>query len=81
MKIKSDTIARTIILVVALLNQIAAVTGKLPIQIDESAVYQSVTLAVTLAASVIAWWKNNSFTAPAISADEQLKKLKEKGWG
>jgi SPP1 family holin len=77
MKIKADTIARTIVLGVALLNQALAATGRAPLDMDESSIYQTVTLAATLAASATAWWKNNSFTWAALKADMHLEKLKK----
>lgn len=77
MKVSSDTIARTIILLVAIINQIMAVMGKGKLDIAESDVYQIISLAFTIVSSVIAWWKNNSFTEPALAADQYMKKLKE----
>lgn len=82
--IKKDTIARTAALALALINQILAVTGKELLPFAEDEVYQLVSLGCTLVASVIAWWKNNSFTKPAIVSDlclalfrKQAKKEKE----
>lgn len=70
--IKKETIARTIALVIALLNQILAVTGKEILPFGEDSVYQFVSLGLTLTTSLIAWWKNNSFTKPAIASDIYL---------
>ena len=76
MKIKSDTIARTIVLALALLNQVFAITGKdvLPFTNDE--IYQLVSLIATIITSGVAWWKNNSFTQNAIEADGYLEELR-----
>lgn len=76
--VKSDTIARTIILVLALINQVLALTGKDKIPVVENDIYQICSLAVTIASSVWNWWKNNSFTNDAIAADEYKKQLKER---
>lgn len=73
--IKTDTIARTIVLFIALANQILAIAGKEVFPVTEEQVYQIVTLAATVGASVWAWWKNNSFTANAIEADKVLAEL------
>lgn len=75
-RVKGDTIARTICLLIAIINQVLAVTGKdiLPFVDDE--IYQVCSLIATMVTSLIAWWKNNSFTAPAINADEIMKKDK-----
>lgn len=77
MKISADTIARTIVLFIAILNQILAILGKNRLEIAESDIYQIVTLIFTIGSAVWAWWKNNSFTQPALKADEVLKELKK----
>lgn len=74
--VKIDTIARTIVLFIALANQVLAIAGKELLPVTEDQVYQTVTLIVTVAASVWAWWKNNSFTKNAIEADNVLAQLK-----
>ena len=75
-RISTDTIARTICLVFALVNQVLAIFGKdvLPFTNDE--IYQTVSLVATLSTSLLAWWKNNSFTSAAIEADKLMKSLK-----
>lgn len=74
--VKIDTIARTIVLFIALANQVLAIAGKEVFPVTEDQVYQGVTLIVTIGASVWAWWKNNSFTKNAIEADNVLSQLK-----
>lgn len=74
--VKTDTIVRTIVLVIALANQALAIAGKEAFPVTEDQVYQGVTLIVTIGASVWAWWKNNSFTKNAIEADKVLTQLK-----
>ena len=76
---KKDTIIRTIVLVVALVNQILTSTGHSVLPISDEQITESITLGFTIVASVITWWKNNSFTAAAIQADETLKELKTNG--
>ena len=74
--VKIDTIARTIVLFIALANQVLAIAGKEVFPVTEDQVYQIVTLVATIGASVWAWWKNNSFTKAAIEADQLLEQLK-----
>lgn len=74
--VKTETIVRTIVLVIALANQALAIAGKEAFPVTEDQVYQVVTLIVTVGASVWAWWKNNSFTKNAIEADKVLDQLK-----
>lgn len=78
MRISAETIARTIVLFIAILNQILAILGKNRLEIAESDIYQIVTLIFTIGSAVWAWWKNNSFTQNALKADEFMKELKDK---
>ena len=75
-KIQPDTIARTIVLAFALLNQLLAIFGKGTIQIAENDIYQVVSIIWTIASAIVAWWYNNSFTKHAIRADNYLDSLK-----
>lgn len=71
-KISADTIARTIVLALALLNQVLAVCGRGTLEIAENDVYQLVSLLFTVGSAGVAWWKNNSFTQAAIEADKTM---------
>ena len=75
MKISKETIIRTIVLVIALANQILTVMGKNPLPFAEETIYELVTLLATVGASAWSWWKNNSFTQEAIAADAYLRSL------
>ena len=78
-KIETGTIARTAVLIFALLNQILTMTGKNPLPFSEDQVYTAVTGILTVGASLWAWWKNNSFTQAALEADvykEEIKNIK-----
>lgn len=77
MKVKTETIIRTIVLILALANQVLAIYGKQKIPITEDEVYQLITLAATIGSALWAWWKNNSFTQPAIKADEYMERLRQ----
>lgn len=72
------TIIRTIILLVALVNQLLVAFGKSPLPIDDEQIETLFSTGFTIIASLIAWWKNNSVTKEAIEADEYLRKLKGK---
>lgn len=76
MNANKDTIARTIVLALALTNQVLAIMGKGTFEFAEEEIYQLVSIVFTLGASVVAWWKNNSFTAEAKKGDELMKQLK-----
>lgn len=76
MKVSGQTIARTAVLILALVNQVLAIVGVNPLPLSDNTVYETVSLVFTIAASVWAWWKNNSFTKEAFKADEILKEMK-----
>lgn len=74
--ITSGTIARTIILALALVNQLLSVTGHAVLPIEDAQIETLVSTLWTVAAAVVAWWKNNSVTTAAIEADAVMKDLK-----
>lgn len=76
MTISAGTIARTIILVLALLNQILTATGHSVINISDESVNTLISTGFTIVTAIVAWWKNNSFTQSALKADEVMKELK-----
>lgn len=78
-KVSVETIVRTIVLAATLLNQVLTMLGKNPLPFAEDELYALLTTAATVAASLWAWWKNNSFTPAAIKADEYLTELKTDG--
>lgn len=71
--ISAGTIIRTTLLYLALINQILVIAGKSPLPISNEEVEQIISLLATIVASIIAWWKNNSFTQKAIKADRTFK--------
>lgn len=76
-KITAATIARTAVLALALTNQILSTTGHAVLPIESVQLEQLVTAALTIGASVVGWWNNNSFTQEAIEADDFMKQLKQ----
>lgn len=78
MNVKKETIIRTVILIVALINQGLTVAGINLLPISDEQITEFLSLGLTIVASLWAWWKNNSFTADAIEADAYLKNLKGK---
>ena len=76
--IPAATIARTVVLALALVNQLLSAAGKPVLPIDSASVEQWVTAGLTTAAAIWAWWENNSFTPEAIRADELLDQMQGK---
>lgn len=77
-RIKTDTIIRTAVLLLALVNNALTLMGRSVLPVSDEQVSQLLTLAITVGASLWAWWKNNSFTKEAIEADEMLAQLRGK---
>lgn len=76
MKPTVDTIIRTILLVVTIVNQVLTSLGKNPIPFSDEEIYGALTAVATVVMTLWAWWKNNSFTQAAIQADAVMKSLK-----
>lgn len=79
LQIKASTIARTVVLFIALANQVMVALGWSPINIDEESIYTLISTIVTLVTAIWAWWENNSFTQAAIKADKVLEEEKSNG--
>ncbi len=71
-KVEKMTIVRTAVLGFALLNQILTISGCNPLPFSDEEFGQAVSMVLTAAASLWAWWKNNSFTQSALAADDFL---------
>ena len=74
--ITAGTLARTACLLLALLNQVLCALGKSPLPIESETLNQLVTTSLTVAAALVSWWKNNSFTKEAIAADKEYERLR-----
>lgn len=70
--VSAQTWARTVVLIIALVNQILVIVGKRTGTLDIEQWQEYVTYALTVVGSVWAWWKNNSFTDKAQQADKLL---------
>lgn len=77
MEMKKDAVIRTLLLGIALLNQVLAIFGGEQLPFSQDEMYQFFSLAGTIITSLIAWWKNNSFTPEAKEGDRLMKHLKE----
>jgi SPP1 family holin len=73
---KKETIIRTVVLGVALFNQVLMINGKSIFPVSENEISEAIGIGFTIVTAVVAWWKNNSFTAPAIEADKYLEQLR-----
>ena len=73
--VTAGTIARTICFFLGLFNQVMSATGHPVLPIDNTTIETWVSLTITIVTSVIAWWKNNSFTKNANAGDDYKKQL------
>lgn len=76
MKANKGTIIRTAVLALALINTALQLFNKSPLPIDNETIEKVVSFIFMLAASLAAWWKNNSFRRPAIQGDILKNRLK-----
>lgn len=63
-------LVRTVVLIVALINQFLVNAGYSPLPFDNHSVEIAVTTTLTITASIWTWWKNNSITRKARQADK-----------
>lgn len=75
-KTQPGTIIRTVVLILALVNQILTACGKPVLPIEEQHISDLVATGFTVITALVAWWKNNSFTLEAQRADRYLEQLK-----
>lgn len=78
-KVKADTIARTIILALALINQILSVSGHPVIPIADETIEMTVSYIVTVVVTIWTYWKNNSWTQAALAGDQAKDEVKAFG--
>ena len=76
MKISKGTIARTVVLLVSLVNMILTNTGHTILPFSDAEINELISNIFVACASIAAWYKNNSFSQEAIKADAKLKELK-----
>lgn len=77
MTVKTATIIRTVCLALALINQLLTASGHSALPIADEEVATIISTVITVAVAVWNWWKNNSFTKPAIAADAYMDELKK----
>ena len=77
-KISAATIARTACLLLALTNQVLTACGRPILPIESETLNQLVTSGLTVAAALVSWWKNNSFTREALAGDSYLTQLRNR---
>lgn len=72
MKTDVGSIARTIALALAWINQILAMNKISPIPVDE----MTISTVITGVVSLLAWWKNNNFSHAAQKGQQKIHEVK-----
>ena len=70
------TITRTILIIIALINQGLVIAGKNPLPFEDDQIAQVICFGFTTVTALVAWWKNNNFTNEAKEAQHYLDALK-----
>ena len=73
---KKEVIVRAIMLSVGIVNTVCMLIGWNPLNIDESTIYEIISAVYMVVVTVWSWWKNNSFSHAAISADNVKDAMK-----
>ncbi|MFW3611377.1 phage holin [Staphylococcus caprae] len=68
----NGTLVRTILLILAWVNQILAMNHISPIPVDE----MTISTVITGIISLVAWWKNNNFTHAAHKGRQKIHEVK-----
>ena len=70
------TITRTILIIIALINQGLVIAGKNPLPFEDDQIAQVISFGFTAVTALVAWWKNNNFSQEAKEAQHYLDALK-----
>jgi SPP1 family holin len=74
----TDTWVRTVVFGITLINQILISFNRNPLPWSDSEMYELVSLFASVVTTLWVYWKNNSWTHPAIVADEKMHEMKAK---
>jgi len=77
-KMNKATVIRTIVLIVALLNQFLVSFGLSPFPFSQAEIEAGLAMVFSAAATFWAWWKNNDVTPEAHRATAHMNALKKK---
>lgn len=75
--ISFGTIIRTICLILALVNNCLTMAGHSPLPIEDEQLTELLSQVFVIVTALAAWWKNNSFTKAARTADEIMHDIKD----
>lgn len=76
--IQKDTIIRTVIAFVVIINTVLTLFDKNPLPYSTDEIEVAVAAVLDVVTTIWVWWKNNSFTVAARIGDETMKYQKRK---
>lgn len=76
--IQKDTIIRTVIAFVVIINTVLTLFDKNPLPYSTEEIEVAVAAVLDVVTTIWVWWKNNSFTVAARIGDETMKYQKRK---
>lgn len=76
LKVTKGTVVRTISIALVLLNILLKALGFHTVKVDETSLYSFVENLASIGVIALGFWKNNSFTDKAKTADFYLAKLR-----
>lgn len=78
--IDKGTVIRTVLLLVALINQLLIAFGKSPLDVSETQIdeaYTVISTIITAGMSAWAWWKNNNITRKARERAARISEIEK----
>lgn len=75
--LSGGTILRTILLMLVYINQLVALIGSTVMVFAENPIYQWISLGLTIAITIVAYWYNNDWTNIAQITGEIFNMLKD----
>lgn len=76
--IQKDTIIRTVIAFVVIINTVLTLFDKNPLPYSTEEIEVAVAAVLDVVTTLWVWWKNNSFTVAARIGDETMRYQKRK---
>ena len=78
-KLKVGAVVRLIVLIIAWINQVAAAFGSYEVPNVSPSVVYIIATVITISVTLYSYWKNNSWSLNAKTADAILEVLRETG--
>lgn len=68
-----NSLIRTVILAIALVNQLLTAAGKSPLPVDDATIENLISTTFTTVVAIWTWWKNNYISNKGKAQKEALK--------